>query len=93
MFHVSLLESHVANTFPDCVVAPPLPIQVDGLPEFEVASILNARFLYRKLQYLVDWMGYDQSERSWQPTKNVSNARLAIQELNTLFPAKPRPRA
>ena len=41
VFHVSLLEPHVANTFPNRVVAPPLPIQVDGLPEFEVASILG----------------------------------------------------
>ena len=39
VFHVSLLEPHVANMFPDRVVAPPLPTQVDGLPEFEVHQI------------------------------------------------------
>ena len=42
VFHVSLLELHVTNTFPDRVVAPPLPIQVDGLPEFEVKEILDS---------------------------------------------------
>ena len=42
VFHVSPLEPHVANTFPDRVVAPPLPIQVDGLPEFEVKEILDS---------------------------------------------------
>ena len=36
VFHVSLLELHVANTFPGRVVPPPLPTEVDGLPEFEV---------------------------------------------------------
>ena len=47
--HVSLLEPHVANTFPDRVVAPPLPTQVDGLPEFEVNQILDSIYFYRKL--------------------------------------------
>ena len=36
VFHVSLLEPHVANTFLGRVVEVPLPIQVDGVPEFEV---------------------------------------------------------
>ena len=49
VFHVSLLEPHVANTFPNRVVAPLLPIQMDGLLEFEIASILDSRFHRRKL--------------------------------------------
>ena len=57
VFHVNLLEPHVAKTFPDCVVAPPLPTQVDGLLEFEVKDILDSQYFYRKLQYLVDWVG------------------------------------
>ena len=93
MFHVSLLEPHVANMFPDRVVVPPFPIQVDGLPKFEFTSKLDSRFHRKKLQYLVDCMGYDPSKLSWQPAPNVSNARLAIHEFHTRFPAKPRPRA
>ena len=73
VFHVSLLEPHVPNTFPGRVVEVPLPIQVDGLPEFEVNSILDSRFRRRKLQYLVDWVGYDESERSWEPADNITN--------------------
>ena len=93
VFHVSLLEPHVANTFPDRVVAPPLPTQVDGLPEFEVKDILDSRYFYRKLQYLVDWVGYDQSEISWQPLKNLSNAGKAIEAFHEIFLDKPRPRS
>ena len=51
LFHISLLEPHVANTFPGRVVEVPLHIQVDGLPEFEVNSSLDSRFRRRKLQY------------------------------------------
>ena len=83
----------MANTFPDRVVPPPLPIQVDDLPEFEVKEILDSRYLYRKLQYLVDWVGYDQSEQSWQSVENLTNATQAIQQFHEKFPAKPRPRA
>ena len=82
VFHVSFLEPHVANTFPDRVVAPPLPIQVDGLPEFEVKEILDSRYFYLKLQSMVDWVGYDQSEQSWQPVENLSNATRAIQDFH-----------
>ena len=72
---------------------PPLPTQVDGLPEFEVQEILDSRYFYRKLQYLVDWVGYDQSDISWEPMENLSNASLAIKECHKKFPDKPRPRA
>ena len=34
VFHVSLLEPHVANSFPNRVVDPPPLIQVDGVEEF-----------------------------------------------------------
>ena len=49
VFHVTLLEPHVLNTFPERVVEVPLLIQVDGLPEFEVNSILDSRFRRRKI--------------------------------------------
>ena len=42
VFHDSLLEPHVPNTFSGRVVDIPLPIQVDGLPKFEVDSILDS---------------------------------------------------
>ena len=57
VFHVSLLDLHVANTFLGRVVEPSLPIQVDGLLKFEVNIIFNSKFRRRKLLYLVDWVG------------------------------------
>ena len=93
VFHVSLLEPHVANTFLDRVVAPPLPTQVDGLPEFEVKDIFDSIYFYRKLQSLSDWVGYDESEISWQPVENLSNAEKAIEEFHEKFPNPPRPQA
>ena len=89
VFHVSLLEPHVPNTFPGRVVEVPLPVQVDGLPEFEVNSILDSRFRRQKIYYLVDWVGYDQSKRTWEPAENLTNAANAISDFHTAFPSKP----
>ena len=91
VFHVSLLEKHVANTFPDRVVVPPPPLHVDGLPEFEVRAILDSRFFRGKIQYLVDWVGYDVSQQSWQPVANLKNAQSAISDFHLEFPLKPHP--
>ena len=91
VFHVSLLEPHVMNTFPGRVVPPPLPIQVDGFPEFEVNKILDSKIRRRKLYYLVDWVGYDENDRSWEPAANVSNAELALAAFHLAFPDRPGP--
>ena len=71
------------------VVEVPLPLQVDSFPEFEVDSILDSRFRRRKLHYLVDWVGYDESERTWEPATNITNAAKAVSDFHKTFPSKP----
>ena len=72
-------------------MVPPPPLPVDGLPEFEVHEILDSRFRRGKLQYLVDWVGYDIFERSWQPLVNLENVKSAINDFHSKFPFKPHP--
>ena len=62
---------------------------MDRLPEFEVREILDSRIRRRKVYYLVDWVGYDISERSWQPVANLSNAQSAIAEFHLRHPDRP----
>ena len=89
VFHVSLLEPHVANTFPGRVVDPLLPLQVDGFPEFEVDFLLDSKFRRLKLFYKIRWVAYDTSEDSWEPAINLSNASLAISMYHQKYHAKP----
>ena len=91
VFHVSLLEPHVANTFPDRVETIPPPLHVGSFPEFEVHEILNSKILRRKIWYFVDWVGYDISERSWQPVENLENAQSAISDFHLRYPDRPIP--
>ena len=90
VFHVSLLEPHVGNTFRGRVVEVPLPIQVEGLQEFEVNKVLDSKFRRRKLFYFVDWVGYDVSDRSWEPATNLSHAQSAVDDFHLQYPSRPR---
>ena len=91
VFQVSLLELHVENTFPGRVVDIPLPIHVDGFPEFEVHSVLDSRFKRRKLEYLVDCIGHDASDWTWEPATNLPNAQDAIATFHIRYPSRLSP--
>ena len=90
VFHVSLLEPHVKNKFRGRVVEVPLPIQVDGLQEFEVREVLDSKMRHHKLFYFVDWVGYDVSERSWEPAENLSHAQSLVDAFHLKYPSRPR---
>ena len=91
VFHVSLLEPHVANTFPGRIVPSPLPEIVDSFEEFEVHKILDSRIRRRRIQLLMDWVGYDASERRWEPLSNLANAQSAIASFHSDSTLRPRP--
>ena len=57
VFHVSLLE--LCNLPRDGTAPPsPLPIKVNGKEKYKVKEILNSKIYCGKLQYLVKWLGY-----------------------------------
>ncbi|KAM7344427.1 chromobox protein homolog 3-like [Cochliomyia hominivorax] len=39
--------------------------------EFIVEKILSSRMRNRRLEYLLKWKGFDDSENSWEPAKNL----------------------
>ena len=80
----------MANPFPGRIVAPPPALQVDGVEEFEVNYILDSRIRRRKLEYYKDWVGYDVSDRSWEPAAVLTNANDAIQDFHKKNPSRPR---
>ena len=88
VFHVSLLEPHVANTFPGRVVPPPLPILVDGLEEFEVHLVVDSKIWRRKLYYLIEWVGYTNEHNTWVPVGDVQNAGQAIAAYHFKYPGR-----
>ena len=92
VFHVSLLDPHRANHIPRRILPPPLPIEIAGETEYEVSAVLDSRIRYRKLQYLVQWSGYENTAEStsWEPLDNVANSPALIAEFHLRYPNKPR---
>jgi len=41
VFHVSMLEPAIPNTFPQCSEPPPAPVIIDGELEYEISKIVN----------------------------------------------------
>ena len=53
VFHVSQLKSAMVNPCPGCQAPPVLPVQWQGHEEFMVAKILDSKWLYGRVHYLV----------------------------------------
>ena len=93
VFHVSLLEPYHANTLPHRVQPPPPPVIVDDEIEYEVKEILDSRIHFGRLEYFVDWTGYDASHREWVPAGNVQGAQELVDQFHQKFPSRPAPPA
>ena len=55
VFHISLLKPCEQR---GDSIAPPPPIEVDSEEKFEAKEILDSRVRHGKLQYLIKWLGY-----------------------------------
>lgn len=89
VFHVSLLEPYHANDIQGRILPPPPPVEIEGHDEFEVESIFDSRFRYRKLQYLIKWLGYDETE--WHSYTDITHCEELLEEFHSRHPDKPGP--
>jgi hypothetical protein len=67
MFHVDLLTPYIETNFHGPNYTRPPPDLIDGEEEYKVKSILKSRRYGqgRKVQYLVKWKGYADSDNEW----------------------------
>jgi len=91
VFHVSLLEPYRENILPERTQEPPLPMEVEGELEYEVAGILDSRVERGRPKYLVDWVDCGPEERTWEPMENVDNAPDAVAAFHRAYPLRPSP--
>jgi hypothetical protein len=68
----------------------PPPEVIEGEPEWEVEQILDSKFAHGKLQFLVKWLGWPDSENSWQDEIDLENAPEIIADFYKRFPGAPR---
>ncbi len=71
VFHISLLEPADAKT----PAQKDFHYQADGNDEWEVEKIIQQRKRGPQYEYLVKWLGYPDSESTWEPTTNLKNCQ------------------
>ncbi|CAI7888030.1 unnamed protein product [Closterium sp. NIES-53] len=59
---------------------PPLPVVVNGEPEYPEAVLAHRRRRNGTLELLIRWKGYDPSEDSWVPEHDMDKARRPLQD-------------
>jgi hypothetical protein len=88
VFHTDLLtpyrETPTHGTNYQC----PPPDLVDGVEEYKVEKVLDSRRHRRgrKLQYLIAWKGYPDSDNQWVNWDDAEGAEEAIKEFKRLNP-------
>ena len=84
-FHACLLSPYKQNEVHGPTHPKPPPDLIDGEEEYEVDHIKKHRkFRGRSLRYLVHWKGYDDSEDTWEPKKNLDRSSDILQEYKRL---------
>jgi hypothetical protein len=89
VFHIDLLTPYRETITHGPNYQRPLPDLVDGEEEYSVEKILDSRKFgrRRRLQYLVKWEGYPDSDNMWVDKDDVF-ADDKVREFKTLNPAK-----
>jgi transposase InsO family protein len=90
VFHVSLLEKYHANSIPNRIQEPPLPVIIADQEEFEVDQIVDSRKHRGRVQYLVHWKGYSDQDNTWEPPENLTHSAELLQDFHHKYPDKPR---
>ncbi|KAI1008076.1 hypothetical protein K3495_g161 [Podosphaera aphanis] len=87
-FHVSLLHPAYLG-YSSQQQKRPLPLEQEtGEPNiYEVEAILDSRIRRKKIQHLVLWTGY--VDTNWEPTKNLINCKELLLESHETYPEAP----
>jgi hypothetical protein len=88
VFHTDLLTPYRKTPMHGANYQHPPPNLVEGVEEYEVERILDSRRhgRGRKLQYLIAWKGYPDSDNQWVNWDDTEGAHEAIQEFKRSNP-------
>ena len=88
VFHIDLLTPYRETPTHGANYQRPPPDLIEGVEEFEVEKVLDSRRYGRgrKLQYLIKWKGYPDSDNQWVNWDDATGSLDAIQDFKKLNP-------
>ena len=88
VFHIDLLTPYRETLTHGANYQRPPPDLIDGMEEFEVEKVLDSRRYGRgrKLQYLIKWKGYPDSDNQWVNWDDAKESLDAIRDFKRLNP-------
>lgn len=95
VFHASLLTPYKETKEHGPNFTHPPPDLVDDEEEYEVESIRNSRWTggtRPRLEYLVKWKGYPESDNQWEPAAHLDNAADLVTRYHEEHPSAAGPK-
>jgi hypothetical protein len=88
VFHTDLLTPYHETLTHSANYQRPLPDLVGGVEEYEVENVLDSRQYGRgrKLQYLITWKGYPDSDNQWVNWDDTQGAEEAVRKFKRKNP-------
>ncbi len=83
-YHPDPIPEHPLNPHPNLVL-------VDGSKEYEVESVVDSKYRYQHLHYLVKFKGWLDSDNEWLPAEHLTNAPNVVQDFHLRYPSAPTP--
>src|SRR5258705_185212 len=88
---VSNVHPYHPDPIPEHLLDPhPNPVLIDGSKEYEVESIVDSKYRYQCLHYLVKFKGWLDSNNEWLPADHLANAPDIVR-FPPLLPLHPHP--
>jgi hypothetical protein len=84
------LRKAARDPLPGQTIDPPDPIQIEGENEWEVEKVLAVRQRRGKLQYRIQWLGFDE-DPDWYPASNIKNAPHKLRDFYIAHLDRPGP--
>ena len=97
IFHILMLEPTHSNTILEHSQSPPLLVEIDGEPEYEISEILDSKvnkcWKHCNIIYLVQWTGYEgtDEETSWILANELGHTSKIITDFHKAYPDKSSP--
>src|SRR5260221_1526678 len=89
---VSNVHPYHPDPIPECLLdLHPNLVLVDGSEEYEVESIVDSKYRYQHLHYLVKFKGWPDSNNEWLPADHLANAPDIMQDFHLHCPSAPTP--